>query len=205
MGKKIKEMLGKKNNLIIILLFGVLLLVIAIPVKDGDQGTDGGQSGVRQSGLRSSDPGQQTGAGGAGQQSDTQDYCTYMEKKLEEALSQMDGAGKVRVIISLRSSEEKIVEKDHPVTRSGTSETDSQGGTREVNSVDSGETTIYSSGSGVSQPYVVKTMLPEIEGVIVLAQGAGTGNVSRNISDAIQVLFGIEAHRIRVVKMEQEP
>lgn len=198
-GEKIRELLGKKNNLIVILLFGVLLLVIAIPVKDENKETD-----TQQSGLWSSDPDLQTGESVAGQPPETQEYCTYMERKLEEALSQMDGAGKVRVIISLRSSEEKIVEKDHPITRSGTSETDSQGGTREVSSVDSGETTIYSSDAGVSQPYVVKTMLPEIEGVIVLAQGAGTGNVSKNISDVIQVLFGIEAHRIRVVKMDPE-
>lgn len=197
MEKKIKELLGKKNNLIVILLLGVLLLVIAIPVNDKDKETDGQQSGPWSGGTD-----RQSKESGPERQSEAQDYCTYMERKLEEALSQMDGAGKVRVIISLRSSEEKIVEKDHPITRSGTSETDSQGGTREVSSVDSGETTIYSSDSGASQPYVVKTMLPEIEGVIVLAQGAGTGNVSKNISDAIQVLFGIEAHRIRVVKME---
>lgn len=201
MKKKLNDFLKNKNNLLIILLCGVLLLVIAIPVENGKKEGDGQGSatgGSDYAGLP------EDGGGDLLLPEETQSYCAYMESKLEEALSQMDGAGKVRVVISLKSSEEKIVEKDRPVTRSETSETDSQGGNREVSNTDSGETTIYSSEGGASQPYVVKTVLPEIEGVLVLAQGAGTGNVSKNISDVIQVLFGIEAHRIRVVKMEAD-
>ncbi|MBD5460166.1 MAG: hypothetical protein HDR26_04380, partial [Lachnospiraceae bacterium] len=46
MEKKIKELLGKKNNLIVILLLGVLLLVIAIPVNDKNKESDSQQSGL---------------------------------------------------------------------------------------------------------------------------------------------------------------
>lgn len=209
MNEKLKKLIGNKNNLLILVLLGVLMLVIALPVKEnpGDTGnkekTGSGTSGTVQS---KTDAG--NGAAEASQAaytgSDTESYAAWMEEKLEEALSQMAGAGKVKVVISMKSSEEKVVEKDQPVTRSNTSETDSGGGTRNINNLETGESTVYSSEGTDSEPYVVKVIQPEVEGVIVLAEGAGTGNVSKNISEAIQVLFGIDAHKIKVVKMKTQ-
>lgn len=212
MNDKVKKLIGNKNNLLILVLLGVLMLVIALPVKEntGNAGDTGnkGKTGSGTSGTVQNKADAGNGAAGASQAayagSDTESYAAWMEEKLEEALSQMAGAGKVKVVISMKSSEEKVVEKDQPVTRSNTSETDSGGGTRNINNLETGESTVYSSEGTDSEPYVVKVIQPEVEGVIVLAEGAGTGNVSKNISEAIQVLFGIDAHKIKVVKMKTQ-
>lgn len=129
-------------------------------------------------------------------------YTEEMEKKLEQILGNMDQVGKVRVFLTLQSSGEKVVEKDIPLTRSNTEEQDSGGGNRSINNVDSKETTVYETDSGRSTPYVIKTTSPRVEGVVVVCEGAGVGNVSKNITDAIEVLFGIEPHKIKVVKMK---
>ena len=47
-----------------------------------------------------------------------------------------------------------------------------------------------------------KIVQPIVEGVVVLAQGAEDAAVRRNIIETIQVLFGIDANKIRVVKMK---
>ena len=47
----------------------------------------------------------------------------------------------------------------------------------------------------------IKTIFPKIEGVVVLAQGVGTGTISKDILEAVQALFGVEAHKIKVLKM----
>ena len=60
----------------------------------------------------------------------------------------------------------------------------------------------YRTEGGTSEPYVVKTLSPEIEGVLVVAEGAGSGIVNRTIVEAVQALFGVEAHKVKVVKME---
>lgn len=200
--EKAKEFLKNKNNLIVIVLAGIFLMVIALPVESpksaskkvpaSRQAEEGSDSGSLETG----------GSSALGEIGETSDYITDMEAKVEALLEKMEGAGKVKVIITTRSSMEKIVEKDEPVVRSNTTEEDSEGGMRTVNSVDAGESTVYSSEGSSSEPYVVKTISPEIEGVVVLAEGAGKGEVSRNISEAIQVLFGIEAHRIKVIKMD---
>lgn len=207
-GKKLK-----KDQLLILILSGILLLVIALPVgkpKSGNQ--ESGQknfledifSGEKDSVLKDGD------GLVAGVKDETEeiedfggDYTEDMENKLKQILSSMDQVGKAEVLITLKTSEEKIVEKDHPVTRSNTDEADSEGGRRAVNNLDSGETTVYETDSGKSTPYVIRTASPQIEGVVVVCEGAGTGSVSHNITEAIQALFGIEAHKIKVVKMKE--
>ena len=125
-----------------------------------------------------------------------------MENKLEQAISAMEGAGKVKVMVTVSSSEELVVEKDIPITRSDTQETDSEGGNRNVNEYKQEEETVYSRQSdGGSAPYVVKTLQPLIEGVVVVAQGGDRPEVRRNITEAIVALFDIEPHKIKVVKI----
>lgn len=197
----------KKDQLLIIILSGVLLMIIAWPVKGDEQKLSEGSSisslinekaGIGKEEVTKTSTPDDT----AGNLSKEDIYISDMEDKVEKILSNIDQVGRAEVIITLKSSGEKIVEKDVPITRSNTDEQDSQGGSRVLNSVDSGETTVYETESGKSTPYVVKTTSPQVEGVLVVCEGAGTGNVRKNITDAIEVLFGIEPHKIIVVKMK---
>lgn len=209
----------QRDNLIILVLSGVLLFIIALPVKDGSTGEEAGwekgQSRVQSDSLTGKGSARETGEENgrtaaqteylSGNLSDIfsgEDYCAYLERKLTETLCGMDGVGKVKVMITLNSTEELVVEKDIPVTRSSTNEQDAQGGSRIANQSDTAETTVYSTREGNSEPYVIKTLLPEIEGVVVVAQGAGNGSVNKNITELVQALFDVEAHKIKVVKME---
>ena len=40
----------------------------------------------------------------------------------------------------------------------------------------------------------------EVEGVVVLAEGAGDANVVRNITDVVQALFNVDSHKIKVIE-----
>ena len=40
----------------------------------------------------------------------------------------------------------------------------------------------------------------EVEGVVVLADGAGNANVVRNITDVVQALFNVDSHKIKVIE-----
>ena len=200
--EKIKKLAKNKNNLVVLVLTGVLLMIIALPVKNKSTQSTENEAEAQNNNNSYFNSSEYDGTGNYGENlSEGQFYIARMEEKLEEVLSQLEGAGKVEVLITLETSEEKIVEKDVPVVRSNTEETDSAGGTRTINNVDMGESTVFSNTGNNSQPYVIKTVSPRIEGVVVLAEGAGNGNVSINISEAVQVLFGIEAHKIKVMKM----
>lgn len=199
----------RRDNFIVLVLTGILLVIIALPTKDSPSSEGGGDegkgnhssfTGLDSDGGGSDVPAETNGAGAGGEEA----YAAYLERRLTALLSRMAEVGKVEVMITLKSSEELVVEKEQPVSRSSTNENDSQGGTRSVSQVDSEENTVYRTEGNASEPYVVKTLSPEIEGVLVVAEGAGNGTVNRTIVEIAQALFGVEAHKVKVVKMRPE-
>lgn len=188
-----------RDNLLIVVLTGVLLFIIALPTKDSASDETQSKETTQKAATQVQDVGTlQEENGYSGKE---QEYVAYLEERLEQTLSGMAGAGKVKVMITLQASEELVVEKDEPVSRSNSSESDSAGGSRVVTEMDAKETTVYRTVGDESEPYVVKTILPQVEGIVVLAQGSGTGNVDADITEMVQALFGVEAHKIKVAKL----
>lgn len=190
----------RKDNLIILVLTGILLVIIALPTGSRKEDTVEGEG----AGSITAVSGTEGQAGGERAGEAEEDYAACLEARLTEILSRMAYVGKVEVMITLKSSSELVVEKEQPVTRSSTNESDSQGGIRAVSQVDSRENTVYRTEGSTSEPYVVKTLPPRIEGILVVAEGAGNGTVNRTIVEIAEALFGVEAHKVKVVKMEQE-
>ena len=199
----------RRDNLLILVLLGVLLFIVALPVKKEapattDTGTEiteqynagiltsSGQQNVTQ--QDTVDVGTQAVTAGS-----TEEYAAYLEEKLKKMLESIRGVGEVEVMITLESSEERIVEKDMTAERSQTEEQDSAGGTRTVSSSNTGYQTVYQEGSQGS-PFVVKTLTPKVEGVLVVAEGAGKGNMTGEITQIAQALFGVEAHKVKVLE-----
>ena len=150
-GSFLKRLRWRKENFLVLLLLGVLLLVAAWPVEKKSRST-GTKSSMTDSALSFLDYGESTNM------EDTREtYVVSLEHSLEELLSTMEGVGENKVMITLK-----------PSTRN----------------------TFYSFAS---------TM--EIEGVVVCAKGAANGKVAKNISEVIQALFGLEAHKIKIAKM----
>ncbi len=196
-----------RDNLLVLVLGGVLLFIIALPTKEpdesvGQQSASEQHSGGVSSMLSLATSSEIKGDGGAVSDDTDDAYVRNLEQRLTDILSKMENVGKVQVLITLKSSEELIVEKEQPVTRSATDEKDSAGGSRMVSEMSSEENTVYRTDGSNSEPYVVKTLTPTIEGVLVVAEGAGSGTVSRTITEIVQTLFGVDAHKVKVVRME---
>ena len=184
-----------KENMAILALLGILLMVIALPVKKTENARDE---------TRLSDTGSDTMKTSETEKDDGDgSYTQEVENRLEALLSSMDGVGEVKVMVTLSSSMEQVVEKDVPYSMDTTKETDSAGGSRDVVNSKQEETTVYvTDQAGNKTPYISKTLEPAIVGVTVVAQGGGNAVVQKNITDVIQALFGVEAHKIKVVKMK---
>ena len=187
--EKLRHM--RKDQLLIFFLVGVLLLVIALPSGTKEKEKDSRHSEI-------------DGEEAVGTQAEEQDYARYLERRLEETLSQLDGAGNVRVMVTLQSSAQKIVEKDTQGERDAITEEDSQGGRRTSENTSHQETTVYEGmGEKSQEPYVSKELTPRVEGVVVLAEGGENALVKKNITEAIQALFGIDTHKIRIMKKNE--
>jgi stage III sporulation protein AG len=189
----------KKENYVVIFLVGILLLVAAWPVEKqnetdlwdtSDATMDMKEDETSDSLLQMTE-----------EETASDDYTGELAKELEELLSTMEGAGQVKVMITLKASSEKVIEKEKSSSQSSSTEVDSQGGSRNTADISSSEETVYTEDGSVQSPFVKQIIYPEIEGVVVSAQGGGNASVNKNITEAIQALFGIEAHKIKIIKM----
>ncbi len=125
------------------------------------------------------------------------------EKRLTEVLSKVEGVGHVEVMITEKESKELVVLKDKPYTQETLNEMDQSGGTRMSSSAKSEEETVLSGASSAGTPFVTKEVAAKVEGVLVIAEGGADGKVAANITAAVQALFGVEAHKIKVLPMVQ--
>lgn len=190
--EKYKDKYKDKNTWVIIGIVGLLLLVIALP---------DGRSDTARSGDASADHlavGQETAqeSGSSGMDDPVQSATEDLERRLEETLSLIDGAGKVRVMLTLKDTGEKVVEKD-TTRRSG-------GSASAEETSDVSQSTVFSKNGSEETPYISNELTPQVEGVLVVAQGGGDSLVKQNILQSVMALFPLEAHKITIVKMSMQ-
>ena len=199
MNKKLKEL--KKENFIVILLIGVLLLVIAWPASE-TKNSNLEKSGISDmaNGTMATEIVEMEGDKNLMRQ-DWLAYADSLENTLEDVLSTMEGAGNVKVMITLESSGETIVEKDITTGINASTQVDSDGGSYNTSGNEKTGETVYVQQDRVSYPYVKQVISPKVAGVVVSVQGGDSQTINKNITEAIQALFGIEAHKIKIIKM----
>ncbi len=123
----------------------------------------------------------------------TEQYIAENERRLEEILSQVRGAGKVKTMITVSELGEKVVALDK---KSETSQ-DTQNDSLSRSSLQEQTTVIYGSGTE-EKPFVVNEKLPLPSGVLIVATGAGDENVRLELYEAVKALYGLSGHRIKV-------
>lgn len=226
--KKWKQRLHnmKKEDYIVLLLIGVLLLIISLPTEK--------EKAAKNNTAKNNAEGQQKGGGqergdiedflgetGAKEKAETKKtaleegdfnnnssydldvYVTNLEKRVEKIVSGMEGVGEVRVMITVSDAGTEILECNREITTSNLEETDNAGGSRKNTENGQREEVVYrKDADGNEIPYVVRRKLPEVTGVVVTAQGAGNAKVKENIIGAVGVLFNLNEHRIKVIRMK---
>ena len=167
----------KKEQLLIGALIGILLLVIAIPVPQAEKeavlGTD--------ESLLENAPEQTT------------------EEQLKSILQKISGVGRVEVLITYEDHGRVVVEKDKSLSEELVQEADANGGTRTTTTSRKDVKTVYDSKES---PYVVQEFSPVVKGILVVGEGGGDLSVKKQIQETIQALFGLDAHKISIMKME---
>lgn len=118
------------------------------------------------------------------------------EKKLEEILSKIKGAGDVEVMIYYSNFGEKIIASDSRVRN----EKENRGEGVESVAEDKEKSTVLYGTSGNEMPFITEERLPEASGILVIAEGAHNEKVKYEISEAVRALLGVSPNRIRVAE-----
>lgn len=110
-----------------------------------------------------------------------------LEEKLSRTLSQIDGAGKVTVTLTVRSGMEQVLASDRTtsVTERGSSVEE--------------ETVLVGSGSG-QEVVPLTRRYPTFQGALVVCEGADDTELRLTIMQAVSALTGLGTDRITVCK-----
>lgn len=113
-----------------------------------------------------------------------------LEARLETLLSAVEGAGRVRVLLTLEAGEETRYLSDE---------------TREVSGEEtrvSGTTVLPGTGSSSEAPVAVQVLGPVYRGAVVVAEGADRAAVRLSLVNAVSSLTGLGTDHITVIKMK---
>lgn len=123
----------------------------------------------------------------------TQDMYARMEKMqndFTDILHNIDGAGKVKVLITYASSVERIPAKN--IKESADQRLNANGDSENSSSKDE-----QIEGGG---EVILKEILPKIEGIVVVAEGANDEKVKGNLIATAKVLTNLPDYKIQVIQ-----
>ncbi len=182
--QKIKEKKLKRSDWLILVLAGILILIIALPTdtKEKKQAEEAKENISKENNTMEASKDE-------------------IERKLEDILEKIDGAGDVKVMITYQDSGTQVVEKDKNTSENSLEESDSTGGVRSTKEQQLQESTVYEEADAGNTPFVSKELLPKVEGILIVSSGGDKQKVKQIISEAVLAFFHVEAHRIKIVKM----
>ena len=96
------------------------------------------------------------------------------ERRLEQAIARIEGAGETRVVLSLSSGSRQILAQD-----------------RQQDSAGSSLQTVTVGGSADRAVVPIQTVAPEFRGALVVCQGAANPQVRLEVTKAVCVLTGL--------------
>lgn len=113
-----------------------------------------------------------------------------LEEKLSQLLCQLEGAGKVKVLLTEAASEKYIYQTDE-----SSDTTEKTGSLRR-------ETVIVTDDQRKETGLVLQTVSPIYMGAVVLCQGANSAAVRLAVIEAVSNATGLASNQITVLKMK---
>ena len=167
----------KYKYAILVLLAGVLILSFSTSM--------GTETNIQQHSTAQTDVTQQISQ-------TTQSFqLTEFEEKLQDSLSNIQGIGRVKLTLSLKTTEESVYAAD--IRESTQSDAN--------NSYESALSIISDKNSG-EQPILVKNIYPTFRGALVLCDGADSDTVRLCVIQAVSTICGLGTDKVSVLKMQ---
>ena len=107
------------------------------------------------------------------EQQNAQQSEQQLQQRLEEIISQIDGVGECSVMLTFEESERSVYAVEDSVSQ----EQDGEGG---------------------NQPVLEKTVRPQVNGVVVVCQGAKSMTVCQQVTEAVTTVLGIRSTQVCV-------
>lgn len=163
-GKKVWKSLGRYKFVLLVILAGIVLLMLPDSEKT--------QKSQEQITVNTEE-----------------DFSVEaLEEKLESTLSEIDGAGEVRVMLTVESGMKRVLAQDTSLDQ------EESAIQRET------ETVVISTGSGTQDVVLVQQIYPRFQGALVVSAGGDDPAVRLKLTEAVAALTGLGADKISICK-----
>ena len=111
---------------------------------------------------------------------------TELEERLQNILQNIQGVGKVKVLLTYSQSSQTLAMYNEDSIKSDTQETDTNGGSRKITESTIKKEVIYKEVDGEKIPVTQSVIKPKIEGAIITAVGAKNSDIKTSIVQAVE-------------------
>ncbi|WP_251859488.1 stage III sporulation protein AG [Clostridium sp. Marseille-Q2269] len=182
---------NKKNmNILIVVLVGVLFLIAGSTFKKDNVMSKNENPKNKQSQEEKIEI-------------ENENYEKETQNRLKTTLEKIDGVGKVEVMITFESGEEKVPAVNINNSTNKSVEKDTEGGTRDTTQENEGSSVVITNNGDKTQPLIVKEYKPKITGVCIVAEGAENNITKLRISKAVVDLFSLAENKVNVYPMKK--
>ncbi len=120
-------------------------------------------------------------------------YEKDLETRLTQILSEVDGAGKVSVMVTVYSQ---------GVSEFATNSTADVKTQQDSSQEKTENEYVVIDGVNGDECVALRSTAPEVQGVLVVCSGGDNGTVKNNITNAVSDLLGISTNSVTVIKMK---
>lgn len=157
--QKWREALGKYQYVLLMIAIGAALLLLPAGGRDG--------------------PGEETPV----REEESSFDLEAFERKLEKVLSQVEGAGETRVVLTLEGGSRQVLARNQD---------------REGDGGISNTVVTVGKGSGAQEAVPIQTVAPQFRGALVVCPGGGNAATRLKLVEAVSALTGLGSDRISV-------
>lgn len=122
-----------------------------------------------------------------------------LESDLEEILKKIKGIEDVQVLITYSETEKFVPVYNESSSQSTTSEKDTEGGERVIESIDTNKEVISDANQN---PITEKVVYPKAEGAIISVKGSISTITKDSIIQAVSATTGLPTHKIQILEMK---
>ncbi len=174
---KIKEKLidlfkkDKKTFLIVVIGFACIILIVLSEIDTVDSQKDKNIKSLT---------------------TESNEYCAYLEQRVEDVVSSIDGAGKVKVMITISETTEYVYAQN----QNGTKKTN-----KDSENSDSKSDFVIIEKDNDDSGLLVKTFEPKIRGVAIVCEGGNNPTVQQQIYSTVSAVLNVSTARISISKL----
>jgi len=133
---------------------------------------------------------------------DAATYARSLEERLEEIVSNISGAGRCKVMVTLQSGTEYIYASEEKNSSDSTQQSGSGGQQSSGIRQNSQNSLIVIRGADGEEALVRTELMPKVGGVAVLCEGAGSPETERRILSAVTTVLGISGRRVCITLLK---